>query len=113
MRQDVMPTAKLARDFLEKHGYVPTDTQGNKASLVYSLLLLAHCTPSSILPKGIRAVATLLELETTTQCMEAVSLHVIKRLDPFLAIAEHTAKIVQEATVEARQVADRLYSTCE
>jgi len=104
---------KAGQGILGKAWICAADAQGNKASLVYSLLLLAHCAPSSILPKGIRAVATLLELETMTQCTEAVLLHVMKRLDPFLAIVEHMAEIVEEATVEARQAADRLYSTCE
>jgi len=42
IRQDAMPSIKSAREFLEKQGYAPVDTQGNRASMAYTLLLLAH-----------------------------------------------------------------------
>ena len=52
-----------AQDYLEKLGYAPLDTQGNKVALGYMLHLLAHCMTSAILPKAVRAVATILENE--------------------------------------------------
>jgi len=95
MKHGILPSAKAAREFLEKQGYAPVDAQGNKASLAYMLLLLAHCAPSSILPRGIHAVTMLLELEMATHCADAVSTGIMKKLELFLAIAEHTAEILQ------------------
>ena len=53
INQDVLANAKQAREYLEKQGYAPADAQGNRASLSYTLLLLAHYASPSILPKGI------------------------------------------------------------
>ena len=47
---------KLAWEYLEKQGYLLADAQGNKVMLAHSLLLLMHCTPASMLSKGIHAV---------------------------------------------------------
>jgi len=61
LNQDVMASTKMAREFLKRPGYAPMDTQGNRASLSYTLLLLAHYASPSVVPKGMQAVATLLE----------------------------------------------------
>jgi len=53
INQDVLANTKLAWEYLEKQGYAPADMQGNQAMLSYSLLLLAHCAPPSVLPTGI------------------------------------------------------------
>jgi len=37
----------------------------------------------------------------------------MKRLELFLAIAEHTAEILQDAMAESRKAVNRLYSTSE
>jgi len=39
---------------------MPKDAQGGKVSLAHTLLLLAHCTTDSVLPRGIRAVKNFL-----------------------------------------------------
>jgi len=61
MNKDATTTAVQAREFLEKEGYAPLDTRGGKAMLSHTLLLLLHAVPPNLLPKGIRAVATLME----------------------------------------------------
>jgi len=76
--------AKQAQEFLKKQGYAPTDAQGNCASLSYTLELLAHCAPSSILPKGMWAVTTLLEHEATGQSAELIALSVMKQISLLL-----------------------------
>ena len=78
LNQDVLASTKQAREFLKKQVYAPADVQGNQASLSYTLLLLAHCAPSSILPRGIQAIVTLLEQEVATQNAETVALAVMK-----------------------------------
>ena len=40
LNQDVMASAKMAREFLERQGYALPDAQGNRVSLSYTLLLL-------------------------------------------------------------------------
>jgi len=83
---------KQPREFLEKQGYALVDAQGDRASLAYTLLFLAHCAPPSILLNCIWVVATLLKLETATEWTDAVWIGVMKRLEPFLVIVEHTAE---------------------
>ena len=61
--KDSLTMAAQAREYLEREGYAPPDELGGRAKLSYMLLLLLHAMPPRILPKGIRAVATLLEHE--------------------------------------------------
>jgi|SRR5882724_5852882 len=46
-----------------------------------------------------------------TQCANSISIGIMKKLEPFLAIVEHTTEILQDMMVESRKVADRLYRT--
>jgi len=55
--------------------------QGGKAKLSYVLLLLLYAAPQSILPNGIRAVATLLEREETTCTAEAIAAAIMRKID--------------------------------
>src|SRR5882724_8953934 len=59
--KDLLTMVAHLREYLEKEGYTPPDVQGGRAKLSYMLLLLLHAAPPIILPKGIRAVMTLLE----------------------------------------------------
>jgi len=79
---------KQAHKYLEKQGYMPTDPQGNRAALAHILLLLAHCAPPSIIPRGICAVATLLENEAATHTVNGISASIAKRVDLLLKSAE-------------------------
>ena len=67
MNEVVLSLTKQVWDYLERQGYMPKDAQGNRTMLVHTLLLLAHCTPQAILPRGIQAVATILENEAVTK----------------------------------------------
>jgi len=58
MTQDALTSVAQAHNYLEKQGYALADTNGSRVSLSYTLLL-THCAPPNILPRGIRAVATL------------------------------------------------------
>ena len=59
--KELIKMATQVREYLEKQGYVLPDEQGGRTLLSYTLLLLLHAVTLSILPKGIRAVAMLLE----------------------------------------------------
>jgi len=61
LNKDSVMTAVKAREYLEKEAYAPPDAWGGRAKLSYMLLWLLHAAPPSILPKGIRAAAALLE----------------------------------------------------
>jgi len=108
-----MSSTKVAKEFLERQGYTPTGAQGNRASLSYTLLLLSHYAPPSVLPKGMQVVATLLEQEAANQCTEMVTATVMSRLHPILDKMELAVENIQGATEGTWQAADRLYSTCE
>ena len=113
LNQDILVNAKQAQEYLEKQGYALADAQGNRTSLSYTLLLLAHCAPPSILPKGMRAVATLLELETADQSAKIIATSVMNRINPLLDLTLHTTETIEETTKHTRQAADRMFNTCE
>ena len=48
------------------------------------LLLFLHAAPPSILPKGIRVVATLLEHEEMTRTADTIAAVVLHKIDPVL-----------------------------
>src|SRR5882672_9714267 len=102
MNQESLMTAAQAREYLEKQGYAPTGMQGEKAMLSHTLLLLAHCAPPNILPKGIRVVAAILEREVTVQRADVVITNVMTRLDPILTLMDGVADSAQEASAETR-----------
>ena len=56
LNKDLLTVAAQVREYLEKEGYAPPDVWVGRAKLSYTLLLLLHTAPPSILPKGIRAV---------------------------------------------------------
>jgi len=84
LNQEASTSAAQAREYLEKQGYTPPDEQGGKASLSYTLLLLAHCALPSILPKAIRAVAAVLEHEEANHTADTIVAAVMRKLDPAL-----------------------------
>ena len=54
--------------------------QGGRAMLSHTLLLITHHALSNILPKGIRAVTTILEQETIVKMADVVIANVMVRL---------------------------------
>jgi len=71
LNQDALTSAAQAGDYLEKQGYELADKNGSRAFLSYTLLL-THCVPPNILPRGIREVTTLLEHEESTRLSQSV-----------------------------------------
>jgi len=45
MSHDPILSVEQAQEYLEKQGYAPPDAYGGKATLNYTLQLLAHCAP--------------------------------------------------------------------
>jgi len=111
--RDMLSSNKQACDYLEEQGYMPKDTQGNKTTLMHMLLLLAHCAPHGMLPRGIRAIATILENEAATKNADTVTTNVTKRIDPLLELIKEVTDTMQGVMTQARKAADMLYSTCE
>ena len=110
--EGVLSSTKQAHDYLETQGYMPKDTQGNRMTLAHTLLLLAHCAPQAMLPRGIQAVATILENEAATKMADAVVANIAKRTNP-LELVEEVADTMQGVMTELRKAANMLYSTCE
>ena len=80
---------ELAQVFLEGEGYILVDTQGNKASLVHSLLLLTHCELDSMLYKGVCAVVNLLEHEEVSKTAKVMAIATVSRINPLVNLMEH------------------------
>ena len=91
--KESMETAEQARDYLDKQGYALKDVQGDRAMLSHTLLLLTHHALSKILPKGIRAVATILEQETIVKMAVAVITNVMAQLNPIFELMDNAALI--------------------
>jgi len=91
--KESMETAEHARDYLNKQGYTLKDVQGDRATLSHTLLLLAHHTPSNILLKGVRAVATILEQETIVKMADMVIANVMAQLNPIFELMDNAALI--------------------
>src|SRR5882724_9224623 len=87
----------------------PLDKWGGRAKLSYMLLLLLHAAPPSILAKGIRAVATLLECEENTHTTDIIAATVLCKIDPVLESMGQAADQTQGAASDTRKAADRLY----
>ena len=113
VNQDIMATEKLVRDFLVGEGYMPADVQNDKVSLTHILLLLAHCTPASMLHKGIWAVTMLLEHEGLSKAVEILAVAVTRRVDPLTDLMEHSTKVVQDAAMDTRKAVMVIYSMWE
>src|SRR5882724_5275647 len=77
------------------------------------LLLLLHAAPPSILPKGIRAVATLLEHEETAHTSEIIATAVLCKIDLALNLMEKAANQAQGAASDTRTVADQMYTVAD
>jgi len=73
------------------------------------LLLMAHCTLLSILPKLIRAVATILEHKKAGCTTDTIITAVMCKLDPILNLMDYAANMAQEAVINTRVAGDRLY----
>jgi len=99
--------------FLERQGYIPADAQGNKSMLTHTLLLIAHCTPPSIIPKGIQVVATLLENEAAANTTEGVTVTVKKKFGPLLSSVEQVTDTMQSTIMDTRQATNMLFNTCK
>jgi len=102
-----------SREYLEKEGYAKPDMWGGRAMLSYMLLLLLHTVPPSILPKGIRAVATLLECEETACTANIIAAAVLCKIDPALNSVEKAANQAQGVATDIRMVVDWMYRTGE
>jgi len=113
INQDVLSLEVQAHEFLEKEGYTPADANRARALLTYTLLLLTHCMPPNILPRGIQAVMTLLEHEETSKVVEAMALLVMRRVDLLVNLMEHATKSVQESVMDTRGAATMMYNTWE
>ena len=113
MDHDSISSMEQAQDYLEKQGYAPPDTHGGKAALSYTLWLLAHCAPSTILPKALRAVAILLEHELSADTADTIVATRLHKLNPMLHLMDHMADTMQEAMEDTRKAADHLYRTGE
>ena len=106
MNKDSLTMAAQVREYLEKEGYAPPDEQGGRAKLSYMLLLLLHAVPPSILHKGIRAVAMLLEHEETTCTADIIAAAVLHKIDPELESMGQAADQIQGAASDARKAVD-------
>src|SRR5882724_188167 len=89
------------------------DARGEKVSLSHTLLLLTNCAPANVLPKAIRAVATILEWEAALGTADAAVANVMSRLDLIMTIMGDMSERMLEASLETRTGMDRLYRTCE
>jgi len=108
-----MASAMQAQEYLEKQGYTLPDMQGGKAALSYTLWGLAHCMPSAILPKSLRAVAIILEHKEASNVANTIVAAVMHKLDPLLDLMDHAANVMQVAVKDTRMVVDWLYRTGE
>jgi len=75
------------------------------------LLLLAHCVSLNILPKGIRVISTLLELEETMKASDMLMLAIMCRLDPSLDLMVQAMDQICDAVGDTRNTTDHLYRT--
>ena len=75
----------------------------------YMLLLLLHAVPPSILPKGIRAVATHLECKENACSTDDIATAVLCKIDPVLESMGQAADQTKGAASDARKAADQLY----
>ena len=113
LNKDLVATAVQAREYLEKEGYTSPDARGGRAKLSYMLLLLLHAVPLSVLPKGIRAVAALLEREEAGCTADVIAAAVLHKIDLVLNSIGKAAKQTQGAASDTRLVADCIYRTGE
>ena len=111
--KELIKSTTQAREYLEKQGYTLPDEQGGRTSLSYTLLLLLHATTLSILPKGIRAVAMLLEHEEASRTADTITATIMSRLDPVLEHMALMADLVQEVVFDIMKAVDQLYRTGE
>jgi len=108
-----MSTEKLAREFLVGEGYMLADIQDDKVSLAHVPLLITHCTPASMLHKGVQAVMTLLEHEVASKSAETLAAAVMRRVNPLTDLMEHSAEVVQYMAMDTRKAVMVMYSTWE
>src|SRR5882724_3252992 len=97
INQDALTSAMQACEYLEKQGYAPPDANGSRESLSYTLLLLTHCAPSNTLPKGIRAVVTLLDHKEVMRNSDRITVAIMHSLDPMIDSMNKVAVLLQEA----------------
>jgi len=76
--------------------------------LSYMLLLLLHCAPPNILPKGIRAVTKLLESEEASRTTDKIIAAVMQKLNPMIKHMSRMADLAEAAVSNTR-----LYRTRE
>jgi len=109
VNKESLTTVPHAREYLEKEGYALPDTWRGRAKLSYMLLLLLHAAPPSILPKGIRAVMTLLEHEETAHTADTIAAAVLRKIDLVFDLMEKAVNQVQGVASDTRTAADWLY----
>jgi len=112
MNKDLLTTAAQAREYLEKEGYVLPDAWGGRAKLSYMLLLLLHAVPPSILPKGIRAVTTLLECEAACTA-DIIAAAILCKIDLVLNLMGKVANQAQGTDSDTSTAVYWLYRTGE
>jgi len=78
---------------------------GGRAKLSNTLLLLLHAVPPSVLPKGIRAVVTLLECEEVEHTADAIAA-ILCKIDPALNSMGKAANQMHGAASDTRMAAD-------
>ena len=61
----------------------------------------------------LRAVATLLESETTVEAMAAITVLVEKRIESLLGQVEQVAEATHAAIMDSRQAVNMIFNTCE
>jgi len=113
MDQDSLSSAEQAQNYLEKQGYAPPNIHGGKAALSYTLQLLAHCAPSTILPRVLKVVAIILEHELANDTAHTIADSVLHKLGLMLLLMDHVMDTMQEAVEDTRKAADHCYRTGE
>ena len=76
-------------------------------------MLLLHAAPPSVLPKGIRAVAALLEQEEAGCTADVIAATVLHKIDLVLDLIGKAAEQTQGVASDTRLAADHIYRTGE
>ena len=106
LNKDSITTVVQAREYLEKEGYMLPDMWGRRDKLSYILLLLLHAAPLSVLPKGIRVVATLMECKEAEHTADTITYAILHKINLVLDSMGKAAKQMHSAASDTRLAAD-------
>jgi len=106
LNKDLIMTVAQVREYLEKEEYAPLDVWGGRAKLSYMLLLLLHMAPPSVLPKGIRVVATLMECKEAEHTADTITYAILHKINLVLDSMGKAAKQMHSAASDTRLAAD-------